>query len=536
MSASIVQRFLRQVGRRQTMISLARQWRLIFLVGLALYAAALLLSRLFSLIPNWFTPLSLAVFAAVTFIPAWIFYRRRTLADAARLADAKLGTHDLFLTASLIEHSLGAYQDLVLKEAQQKAAAAAPKRIVPFHWQRDLFSLGAGLVLVGLGAQALPQYDPLGLHQQQKQLAQQREREREIAKATAIRAALLAEKHAGDQSDLTKQALANLEKVFQNAKPNDKTGNLARLNEQQKVFGQLWKQMSEEKLKSALNVPPASQNFGLADPTKAEQLKNDLQKGDVSSAKKELEALKQKAQELAATKDPIEQEKLRQDLMDRLQGLKDTLDQQLSSQALDSDLQRALQQLAMSDTPELSNQALKDMSASLSLSQQELDQLAKAMSDMKDMEDALKALQFAKELNGLQGLDGKDFTKMGDLEAYASFCQGKCNSLCDNPGMGMNGGYGYGPRPYGDDSQASKFKQQKDPSPLQAGKMLMEWKTREVSQAGPAREDYLQAVQDVRQQASEAVVEEQIPPGYQAAIKSYFDTLPNESSANAPAH
>jgi hypothetical protein len=63
--------------------------------------------------------------------------------------------------------------------------------------------------------------------------------------------------------------------------------------------------------------------------------------------------------------------------------------------------------------------------------------------------------------------------------------------------------------------------------------MLMEWKTREVSDAGPAREEYLRAVQDVRQQASEAVVQEQIPPGYQASIKKYFDTLPNDTSANA---
>ena len=63
--------------------------------------------------------------------------------------------------------------------------------------------------------------------------------------------------------------------------------------------------------------------------------------------------------------------------------------------------------------------------------------------------------------------------------------------------------------------------------------MLMEWKTREVSEAGPARDDYLRAVQDVRQQASEAVVSEQIPPGYQAAIQKYFDTLHNDSSTSA---
>jgi hypothetical protein len=95
--------------------------------------------------------------------------------------------------------------------------------------------------------------------------------------------------------------------------------------------------------------------------------------------------------------------------------------------------------------------------------------------------------------------------------------------------MGLGEGYGIGPRPYGDESSTNSFHPEKSTSLLQPGRMLMEWKTREVSEAGPAREEYLRAIQDVRQQASEAVVEEQIPPGYQAAIQKYFDTLPNDT-------
>ena len=76
----------------------------------------------------------------------------------------------------------------------------------------------------------------------------------------------------------------------------------------------------------------------------------------------------------------------------------------------------------------------------------------------------------------------------------------------------------------------SAFQPEKSPSMLQPGRMLMEWKTKEVSEAGPAREEYLRAVQDVRQQASEAVVQEQIPPGYQTAIQKYFDTMHNDAA------
>ena len=531
MSPSGVQHFLRRVSRRQQIVLLARQWRFFLLIAMGFYASALLASRLFGLLPGWFTPVTLAVFPAGALVLAWIFYHRTGVTDAARLADVRMGTHDLFLTASLIEHSLGAYQDLVLKDAEQRAAKMLPQNVVPYKWQRDTFRICAALAVLSLGVYVLPQCDPFRLHQQQRQLAEQREHAREISKATEVRAALLEQKRAGEQTDLVKQAVASLEKIFQGAKPNDKAGTLARLNEQQKVLGQLWKQTSEEKLKNALNLPPPTQSFGLADPAKAQRLQNDLQKGDVSSANKELDELKQKAEELAKTQDPVEREKLRQELMDRLQNLKDTLDQQLNSQAVDTDLQRALEQLALSNVPDLSGESLKGMSDSLKLTQEELAQLAKAMADMKNIEEALKALQLAKTLHNLKPLDGQDFVGLGDLAAYASFCEGQCKSLC--AGMGMGPGYGYGPRPYGDDNAASGFQPEKSPSLLQPGRMLMEWKTREVSDTGPAREEYLRAVQDVRQQASEAVVQEQIPPGYQAAIKKYFDTLHNDSSANA---
>jgi hypothetical protein len=532
MSPSVVQQFLWRVRRRQRIVALARQGRLFLLIAMGIFACALLCSRFFGVFPGWFTPVTLTAFLVVASILACILYRRAGITDAARLADAELDTHDLFLTASLVEHSLGAYQDLVLMKAERRAAKGVPRNVVPYHWQRGTVQLCAVLALLGVGVYLLPQFDPFGLHQQRRQLAEQRERVRQLGKATEARATLLEQKRAGEQTDVVKQAVANLEKAFQGAKPNDKAGTLARLNEQQKVLGQLWKQASEERLKNALNLPPPAQSFGVADPTKTEQMRNDLQKGDVSSAKKELDALKQKVEELAATRDPVTREKLRQELMDRLQNMKDTLDQQLNSQALDADLQRALEQLALSNVPELSGESLKGMSHSLNLTQEELQRLAQAMADMRNIEEALKALQLAKTLNNLQPLNGQDFIKLGDLAAYAAFCNGKCKSLL--AGMGLGAGYGYGPRPYGDENSTNRFQPEKSAPLLQPGRMLMEWKTREVSEAGPAREEYLRAVQDVRQQASEAVLEEQIPPGYHAAIKKYFDTLPHDAGAARP--
>ena len=531
MNVTGVQQFLQQVSRRQQKVSLARQGRMFLFAAVGIYALALLISRFCGIFSNWFTPLTLAIFSAAALVLAWIFYRRSDATQAARVADAHLKTKDLFLTASRIENSLGGYQELVLSDAGQRAANVRPQNVVPYHWQQGSLQMFAALSVLTLAVFFLPQFDPFHLNAQLKQLAQQHEKVREIAKATEARAALLEQKRAGENADLVKQAVAALEKTFQQAKPADKVGTLNKLNEQQKIFGQLWKQTSEEKLKNALNLPPSAQNFGLADPTKTEKLRNDLQKGDVSSANKELADLMKKAQELAKTENPVEREKLKQELMDRLQSLKDTLNQQVNSQAVDSALQRAMEQLAMANLPGLSGESMKGMGDSLKLTQEELAQLAKAMADMKNLEEALKALQMAKALHNLKPLDGKEFEGFGDLAAYCKFCEGQCQSLC--AGMGLNAGQGFGPRPYGDENSKTDFHPEKSISQLQPGKMLMEWKTREVSESGPAREEYLQAMQNVRQAASEAVVSEQIPPGYQATIKNYFDTLHHDSGATA---
>ena len=148
MNPSVVQQFLRRVSRRQKIVSLARQWRFFLLIAMGFYASALLASRLFGLLPGWFTPVTLAVFPTGALVLAWIFYHRTGVTDAARLADRRTGTHDLFLTASLIEHSLGAYQDLVLKDAEQRAAQMLPQKVVPFNWQRDTFRVCAALAVL----------------------------------------------------------------------------------------------------------------------------------------------------------------------------------------------------------------------------------------------------------------------------------------------------------------------------------------------------------------------------------------------------
>ena len=45
---------------------------------------------------------------------------------------------------------------------------------------------------------------------------------------------------------------------------------------------------------------------------------------------------------------------------------------------------------------------------------------------------------------------------------------------------------------------------------------------------GARTEDYREAVREVKQGVSEAIVAEQVPPGYHTAIQKYFDSLPEK--------
>src|SRR5579871_1169564 len=198
MSVTALQQFLRRVAWRQNVVSFARRGRLFLLIAIGLYALALVLSRLLGLIPSWFAPWTLAVPVALALLLALVFYRRPNATDAARVADANMGTHDLFLTASVIGSSLGDYQDLVLKAAEERVTGTEPGKVVPFHWQRDTMRMCGALALLAVGVCLLPQWDPLGLHQKQRQLAEKHKHLEELAKATQMRAALLEQKRAGE--------------------------------------------------------------------------------------------------------------------------------------------------------------------------------------------------------------------------------------------------------------------------------------------------------------------------------------------------
>jgi hypothetical protein len=102
------------------------------------------------------------------------------------------------------------------------------------------------------------------------------------------------------------------------------------------------------------------------------------------------------------------------------------------------------------------------------------------------------------------------------------------------PGIGMGRGIGTGARPTGDDSQTTAFQQEQSYSPFQPGQIILQWKTRGLSDPGETRVQFQNALRDVRQRASEAIVQEQIPSSYHGAIQKYFDSLHDQTPPAQP--
>ena len=530
---SHTQRLMRQTSTRHLVAAMGRHLHLGWLAGAAVYLTLLLVSRLLGVIPDWFTPLSLAAIPAVAVLAALVMMRRPAARDVARLIDARTGSKELFLTAAMIGDAPGEFRPIVVEQAEERAGQLKPAQVVPFRWQRGARDIAAALALLLVGVLFLPQLDPFKKTAERNKVAQLEEKLRETKKATALRSEQLAAE-AGRQSEQVQLALQALEKTFREAKPLDREGNLRRLGEDQKQLGEMWRKVSNE----MKPLDKTQQSFGATDPKKLEQWREELKKGDVTALKKEISDIREAVKKMEEMPAGAEKRAAQEALAQRLNEMAQAMKQEMNSPQASAALQRAMEQLGMSKLGEMSKEATQSALDSLQLSEEELQQLAQAMKDGSALEEALKNCQMAKQLADQQKLDGGECKNCNGQGDYAKLFAAKMGAggrpsllamLHENSGMGP--GIGNGSRRPEDDSTKSDFKTEKSSSQLTGGKLLLEWKTKEVGETGARAEEFREGVKRVKQGVSEAIQQEQVPPGYHEAIKKYFDSLPE----NAPA-
>ena len=538
--ASLTAKLLNQVLHRMRLAAVGRSFYWTFLVFCGLFAAVLLAARFSGI---FVIPAATSTWLAFSAVPviaglfAWVFHRRPTLPDAARLVDQSTGSKDLYLTLSLLKTSAGAYQPLVIQSAEARAQGVSAQRVLPFTWQQRFWHAVWVPGLVALGVFFLPQFDPFGKVAAAKLHEKRNDRLADSKKATELRLEEVKRQNdEHDENNATDEAIEDLKLTFNKMKADQKLDNLKMLSSEQKDIGKLWRQISSEKLKDLMKSSASSdQQFGANQDEKLQKWVKELQDGDAGGVQNELKELKEQLQQLAATKDPVKRAELMQELKERLQSLDKLAHEKLNNEQLTTALERAMQQMDLSENKDLQQEALQAAMQSLELSEQELEQVEQAVKDMKELEEALKTIQQAKKLNDQEKLDGSKSENCKTLEDYealyaemlAQSGEGESDGESEKEGEFADGGPGFGKggEAAEDDSVETGFKSEQSKSAVVAGKMLLSMQTKGEAEKGEVVRDYKQLMQSVKQGAMEAMNTEQIPPGYHESIKGYFDSL-----------
>jgi hypothetical protein len=532
---------LRSAGRRIRLAAFGRRFYAFALILTGAGLVAVLTARLLSLLPqNWFTPLTLCAVPALALLGAIAFTRRPAAAHVARTVDARAGSKELFLSATLVEQAPAEYRELVLEDATKRAGQLHAARLLPMRWLPGARNLLLAFAALFAAALWLPRFDPFRFDAQRKENTKQEQRLIETKKITALRKEELAEK-GSVLDEQVKQALAKLDKTLKEAKPQERELNAKKLNEQAQDFSELWKKASAELPKEALER--AAQQFGDMEQRQAmKEMLDKLKKGDGEALKQAMEKIRQEMKKIAEQPEGADKKQQLEKMAKELGKLAAQMREQLGDKGLNEALSRALEQMDMAKNKDLAKQALDAANESMQLSQQELEKMAEMFKDMQNVEDALKNLQAAKGLNDKGKLDGKDAEGAGaktqeDYEKLYKDLMAKAaaEGEGDGQGQGEPGNGKAGPNPgtgrggtVGEKDEKTALKQEKANSQLGAGKLLMQWKEEGVGETGQKAADYEQAIRAVKQGVAEAIRSEQVPPGYHGTIQKYFDRIPEK--------
>jgi hypothetical protein len=531
---------LRRVAVRLRLASIGDRLYAAFLVCCAAYAAFLIAARFGGLVTGWVTPLTLLAVPTIALLVGLLWHHRPTLVEAARAVDRKNGTKDLFLTVALIEKSAGEYQGLVAQAAEERAGTVQPVAVVPFQSGKRLSRAFLSAILIAAGVWWLPQFDPFGKVEAAVQADKRKQELESSKKATELKIAQLQKDESdGPLSEETKKAIESLKAALNRMQPSEKSDNLKELVGQQKHLGDMWRKLSNEKLKELLSQNPQGQQFGQISKDKLEKWTKELQEGSTKSLQQEIDEIKKDLEELAKTDDPIKKAELEQKIKKRMKELSDFASDKVNSKPLTAALQRAMKQLETAKMEGLDKESVDAAERSLDLTKLELKEIAQSAKDLKALEEALKVVQMAKQLNDQEKLDGEQAEGAQTIEEYAEFYTQLLAQLGmtegegdgeDTGGEGMGEG-GVAPE---DDSVETDFKTEQSKSAVTAGKVLLSVKTKGLSDKGDAKKEYRSLIQKVKQGYSEAILQEQIPPGYHDGIKRYFDNLDQNEKSGKP--
>ena len=489
-----------------------------------LAVAIVSLGRLAGLVPEGtFSYEMLLVPLALGMVVGLLWHRSPNRLDAARMADDSLSSKDLFQTAVSLRNPDAGYARLALSDAEKAAVRIRPAESAPFTFHRRLWILALSILVLGLCVLFVPRLDPFGRDAAKKKAEKNKKRSEEIAKRVKQRLAVMKNTDSKNSPEVEK-ILKEVKERFNKLRKSQVTRNEKSLKQAKLALDEMWRRKAAERLadKSGGSLGRHLGALGNKERTWLDQIK----KRDYSGIRKEVAEIRKLAAEIAATSDPAERAKKKAELKKRLENLRRFVSSRMGSKSAQSALQNALEQLSMSSMPGVNQaQAMKSLRNAMNLADRELQKLQQQANDISDLEMASKACQLARELNNLKAAMAANPEGLQTMEDYAKFykeCVSKCKGKGKKPGQ-PGGGGGKAPE---NDKAKTALKDEKSKSRLQPGKIIMSWKVKGQGKKGEAEVNYTQNVKEVRQDVNEAILKEEVPPGYHDTIKRYFKKSP----------
>lgn len=523
-------KLLDRISFRVRLNSFINSAYLSIVVLLAIYAILLLCSRLLTLIPDYFTLsginlITLIIPIIVALIIAIFVHKKPTQIKSAKLADKHHGTKDLFLTATSIGSSFGEYQSLVIKNGEDESKKVDHVKVVKIEWVEKIRNISIILLLIVLGAAFIPQLDPFGSQLVKKRVEENRENLKVMNRAVEERLKQLKKKTVGKNSPEIEKMLAKVKEEFNTMKRSELKRNEKRLKELQKELSKGWRRKNESMLRDKIEKNISNHSFGLKN-KKEESWKKQLEKNSFKGIKKEVKELQQIARAISQMQNGAEKTKKEAELKKRMKSMSDFMSSQMGSQSVQNAMNQAMKQMNMNQEG-LDKKAIQDaLNNSMELMNRELERLSEMSQDIRDLEMAMQAAQLAQQLNQLNKLKGAGKQGLEEIEDYADYYNKMMeNAQCskDGEGTGQQGKGGGFP---GENVDAQMgVKREISKSKLQAGKILMKWNVKGMGKSGSVKEEYLESIKKVKQGVSEAILKEQVPPGYHKSIKKYFDNI-----------
>lgn len=415
-------------------------------------------------------------------------------------------------------------------------------------------------------------------------------------RAAQLERAGIKQEHSDEVEQRLAEVLKTFEKM--EMKPDAKPLNSKALAEQTAKLEAAKRDQQIQQLAQRLKDRQLNQSLGGDPQQTQEWKKELTQNGHTDALQQQIQQLQQTAQQLQQEKDPAKKQQLQQQMKQQLQQMQQfaqQMGQGEMNQTLQQAMEQ-LDKSQLQGLDQQSLQALQESLQLTQAQAQQLAQTARDLQSLNQAMDAIKQAQQANQQTGQEGgQEGADGQPQAGQEGgqeggqqpgaaggaqpmtmeeyqqmYEQMCEGGGQGKGEGQGQGQGQGEGSG-QGQGEGSGQGEGQGQgqaagaggagggmggpgqgqggiagenpdqdmasvteKSRSALTAGKTLMEWKEQEVGEAGETKQAYRDAVQQVKQGAGEAILQEQIPPGYHDVIRDYFGEMEAPAGAEAP--